>query len=204
MASSFAARYAIERRQWRDALALDSYNRRCQRSVNNVLGTPSLLADLHDPAAAQEALKTYEGLLEQVKTGPWAYLLDRLKDEHEEVRAWVAYAEGKNEDAIRLLGEVAGRQDKIGKGESDLPAREMLADMLLESGLTREALGEYEISLKTDPNRFNGLYGAAQAAEKLHQKKKAEGYDAQLLKNCEGVDSDRAELVKAKTLLAAK
>jgi len=65
-------------------------------------------------------------------------------------------------------------------------------------------LKEYEISLKTDPNRFNGLYGAAQAAEALQQKAKADGFYAQLLKNCQGVDSDRPELARARTLVAAK
>ena len=68
----------------------------------------------------------------------------------------------------------------------------------------QEALVEYETSLRTDPNRFNGLYGAAQAAELAQQKEKAARYYAQLLKNCEGVRSDRPELSQAKTLLAAK
>jgi tetratricopeptide (TPR) repeat protein len=80
----------------------------------------------------------------------------------------------------------------------------MLADMLLESGHPKEALGEYEVALKTDPNRFNELAGAAQAADKINEKGKASGYYAQLVKNCQGVESDRPELAKAKTLVAAK
>jgi len=54
--------------------------------------------------------------------------------------------------------------------------------------------------LKTDPNRFNGLYGAAQAAESAHDSEKAKLYYAQLLKNCE--NGERPELARAKTLLA--
>ena len=80
----------------------------------------------------------------------------------------------------------------------------MLADILLETNRPKEALAEYEVALKTDPNRFNELNGAAQAAEKLDQKEKAAQYYAQLLKNCQGIDSDRPELAKAKTLVAAK
>ena len=80
----------------------------------------------------------------------------------------------------------------------------MLADMLLDMQRPQEALAEYETSLRTDPNRFNGLYGAAQAADMTQQKEKAAGYYAQLLKNCDGVQSDRPELTQAKTLLAAK
>jgi hypothetical protein len=204
MATSFAARYAVERRQWKEALALQPTT---GAAPNIQLGTywaHSVAAGhLHDASAAQQALKTYEALLEEVKKGSRAYLLEGLESEHKEVRAWAAYAQGKQEDALQLLRDVADRQDKIGKGESDLPAREMLADMLLDLQRPQDALPEYELSLKTDPNRFNGLYGAAQAAEKLNQKEKAANYYSQLLKSCEGVNSDRAELERAKTLLAA-
>ena len=99
---------------------------------------------------------------------------------------------------------VADKQDKVGKAETEMPAREMLADILRESNRPEEALKEYEISLKTDPNRFNALYGAAQSAEALQQKDKADTFYAQLLKNCNGVDSDREELKRARTLVAQK
>jgi uncharacterized protein HemY len=54
--------------------------------------------------------------------------------------------------------------------------------------------------LKIDPNRFNGLAGAARAAEMAHQTEKANGYYAQLLKNCnDGRNSERPELARAKS-----
>jgi cytochrome c-type biogenesis protein CcmH/NrfG len=80
----------------------------------------------------------------------------------------------------------------------------MLADMLLEMNRAEEALAEYETALRTDPNRFNSLYGAARAAELSNQPPKAAGFYAQLLKNCEGIDSDRPELVRARSLTAEK
>jgi hypothetical protein len=67
----------------------------------------------------------------------------------------------------------------------------------------KEAFEQYEISLRTDPNRFNGLYGAAQAAAQSQQKEKAAAYYVQLLKNCQAAKSDRPELTQAKTLVAA-
>lgn len=126
-----------------------------------------------------------------------------MNDEHKEAQAWAAYAAGNSEEALRRLRSVADDQDKIGKGETGLPAREMLADMLLDLHRPQDALAEYEISLHTDPNRFNGLYGAAQAATQVQQREKASTYYTQLLKNCDGVKSDRAELTQARTLLAA-
>jgi tetratricopeptide (TPR) repeat protein len=127
-----------------------------------------------------------------------------MKDSNDVVHAWAYYASGQTAEAVRLIRSVADTQDKLGKGETALPVREMLADMLLEMQQPQEALVEYETSLRTDPNRFNGLYGAAQASEKTQQKEKAARYYAQLLKNCAGVQSDRPELAEAKTLLAAK
>jgi len=84
-----------------------------------------------------------------------------------------------------------------------LPAREMIADMLLEMGRPGDALVEYEKSMRVDPNRFNGLYGAARAGELSNQREKATTYFAQLLANCTGgIHSDRPEIAHAKSSLA--
>jgi len=101
------------------------------------------------------------------------------------------------------MGEVADHQDQAGKAEVDIPAREMLADMLFALKQPEKALAEYEKSMKIDPNRFNGLAGAAQAAEVAHQATKASTYSSQLLKNCDdGKHSERPELKNAKILVA--
>ena len=77
-----------------------------------------------------------------------------------------------------IIRGVADKQDTFGKGEVEIPAREMLADILLGSNHPREALAEYERSMTIDPNRFNGLYGAARAAQASNQSAKAEKYYA--------------------------
>jgi tetratricopeptide (TPR) repeat protein len=101
------------------------------------------------------------------------------------------------------LGGVADKQDIEGKGEVALPAREMFADMLLEMGRPEEALVEYEKSMRVDPNRFNGLYGAARSAEASGQAQIAARYYTKLVKNCEDSKSvDRPELTRARALLA--
>jgi tetratricopeptide (TPR) repeat protein len=80
----------------------------------------------------------------------------------------------------------------------------MLGDLLLEMNRPEQALTEYEADLETNPNRFNGLYGAARAAEMASQSDKANGYYAQLVKVCDGSTSDRPELSRAKAPLAQK
>ena len=130
-------------------------------------------------------------------------MLEGKNLQRDEVQAWLAFAEKKNDEALSEMRQVADEQDKVGKAEVDIPAREMLADMLLESNQPEEALVEYEKSMKIDPNRFNELAGAARAAEMAHQPKKANFYYAKLLKNCDdGKHSERPELQRAKVELA--
>ena len=205
MIADLASRFAIERRQWKEALALEPVAGATPGNQAIAWWARAVAAGhLRDAAAGQQALTNYEERLEAFKKSSKGYLAAGLKDEHDEVKAWAALAQGKTDEALSLMRTAADDQDKIGKGESELPAREMLADMLLELKRPQEALKEYEISLKTDPNRFNSLYGAAQAAEAVNQKDKASGYYAQLLKNCEGSHSDRPELERAKTLVAQR
>jgi tetratricopeptide (TPR) repeat protein len=106
----------------------------------------------------------------------------------DEIRAWARFSQGDLSGAIALLRPVAARQDKIGKGEVELSAREMLAEMLLLSGKFAEALSEYQASLISDPNRFNALLGAGEAAEGLGEHNVAAGYYRTLLANCVGAN----------------
>ena len=76
--------------------------------------------------------------------------------------------------------------------------------MLLEMNRPEQALAEYEKDLKFNPNRFNGLYGAAHAAEMAGKTQDASTYYAQLVKTCDGSSSDRPELAHARSLLAQK
>jgi tetratricopeptide (TPR) repeat protein len=83
-----------------------------------------------------------------------------------------------------------------------VPAREMLAEMLLLSGKFADALHEYQASLASDPNRFNALLGAGRAAEGLGDTKIATGYYSNLLANC--VDANgkaRIELEHARAVV---
>jgi tetratricopeptide (TPR) repeat protein len=199
-----SVKFALERRQWKEALALQPISG-APSEVQSVTywGRAVAAGHLHDAAAAKDALKHYGELLEATRKGPRPYLADGLKNEHQIVQAWAAYAGGNSDEALRLLRIVADDQDRVGKAETELPAREMLADMLLDLHRPQDALKEYEVSLGTDPNRFNGLYGAAQAAAQVQQTEKASEYYTQLLKNCESIHSDRPELAEARKALAS-
>ena len=83
-----------------------------------------------------------------------------------------------------------------------LPAREQLGELLLELKQPAAALREFETSLRSTPNRFNGLYGAARAAALAGDRKRAEGYYQQLVALCSHAATDRPELKDAKEFLA--
>src|SRR3954470_19528515 len=201
---SFASTYALERRQWKEALALDPVAEATPQGKSIAYWPRAVAAGhLKDSAAAKNAVDQILAIMETVRKGPKAYMLPYLEPRHDKALAWQRHAEGNDAEATRLLRAVADKQDKIGKGETDLPAREMLAEILLDGGHSAEALSEYEASLKTDPNRLNGLYGAGRAAEAAGKSEKAKEYYAQMVKNCEGNESDRPELAKVASMVAS-
>jgi hypothetical protein len=204
--ADFPALYDLEMHHWADAMALQpAADAPAHLQTITYWAQTIGAARAGDVNAARLAAKKFDDAQEAVRKSKYAYFLDGPNLERAEVQAWLAFAEKKNDDAVKQMRAVADTQDKVGKAEVAIPAREMLADMLLESNQPEAALVEYEKSMKTDPNRFNELAGAARSAELTHQQKKADAYYAQLLKNCDdGKYSDRPALGRAKTVLAEK
>jgi tetratricopeptide (TPR) repeat protein len=161
---------------------------------------------LHRAKQAREDLAAYDALEEKIGKGDHAYLAHSTgsKISRGEILAWVDFAEGKVRDCITAMRASADLQDKVGQGEVDIPAREMLADTLFESGQPAAALIEYEQALKLSPNRFNGLFGAGRSAEAARDTSAARQYYAELLKSTHnGAQSARPEIQHAKEFVAA-
>lgn len=154
---------------------------------------------LRDVPAATAAAQAYDEELAAWRSSHPHTPVPPVEERKNEVHAWLAFAQGDYEAAFGLLRAAIEYQDKVGKGEVDLPAREMYADMLLELDRPAEALEQYRLSLRSDPNRFNGLFGAGRAAELLGQAEVAKGYYRQLLANCtQADDPPRPEFLHAK------
>ncbi len=129
-------------------------------------------------------------------------ILDAIVRDRQEAKAWLEYAEGKREAAIKDMKSLAAEDSGISEASDQIPAREMLADMLLEMNRPGDAFTEYEASLKTNPNRFDSLYGAAKSAQLAGDIQKANAYYSQLIKNCSGAHPERVELTTAREWLA--
>jgi hypothetical protein len=203
--AGFPATYEIEMRHWKEAAALDPG---ASKDPENIAITYWARAvgsgHLHDVAAAKKNLEQYDAQVAAVKNSPKAYLAEYMDTGRDEIRAWIAFAEGKPDEAANIMRAVADKQDTYGKGEVEIPAREMLADILLQSNHPQVALAEYERSMTIDPNRFNELYGAARAAQMTNQPTKAAKYYAKLVENCEHANSDRPELARARSEVSGK
>jgi tetratricopeptide (TPR) repeat protein len=195
----FPALFAIETRDWSVAQELKPEGPNWFTRAQALLAHAIAAGHSHDAEggkAAAEALEASVAPYPKLKAGsPSATLPD-------EIRAWALFSQGELSGAIALLRPVADRQDKIGKGEVELPAREMLAEMLLLSGKFADALSEYQASLISDPNRFNALLGAGEAAEGLGENNVAAGYYRVLLANCTGANGNALIVLRHPQMVA--
>jgi tetratricopeptide (TPR) repeat protein len=199
-----SALYPIEMRDWSTASALPATEvaGTAESSVTywaRAIGS----AHLRKPDDVRKDIAAIESVRKRLVREKSEFA-DAVEDDRKAAQAWLAFAEGKIDDAVQALRPIADKEDSAGGEPEGSPAREMIADMLLEAKRPQQALAEYQSDLKLYPNRFDGLYGAARAAEAAGKQGQASEYYAQLVKNCEGSNSERPELSRAKELLAKK
>ena len=121
------------------------------------------------------------------------------------MNAWIAYAENRRDEAVQLMRAAAELEEASDKHPvtpgNVVPSRELLGEMLIAGNQPTLALPEFERSLKRDPNRFRGIYGAASAAEASGNRQAAKDYYAKLQTLTADRDTERPELVHAKEFL---
>lgn len=142
-------------------------------------------------AAARARLEELERAARQADDGYWA---DQILVQRRSVEAWRTMAEGRADEALRLMREAADLASGMEKHPitpGDLqPAHELLGDLLGEMGRHGEALAAYERSLETWPRRYHSLLGAARAAEAAGREDAARRY-RRMLRELPG-DADQA------------
>ena len=201
----FAALYPLEMRDWATAAALTPVS--VQGTAEDSVGYWAKAigaAYLHQPEEVRKDIRAIETIHQKLVAEKKKDFAEAVDTDRKQAEAWLAFAEGKYDDAVEALRPMADKEDALGDEPQGIPTREMIAEMLREAKRPQQALAEYQTDLKFNPNRFNGLYGAARAAEAAGKQSDANEYYALLLKVCEGSNSTRPELSRAKELLARK
>lgn len=205
------ARFALERKRWSDASKLtlrplDFPWDRYPWAEAIVSFTRGIGAARTGDAAVAKAEAEKLSAIEQKFVGAKGYnWANQVGIQRQAVAAWLAIAEGRKEDALRLMRSAAQIEDASDKHPVTpgpiIPARELLGELLLELGQPAEALKEFEASLTASPKRFNGVFGAARAAELAGNTATAEKYYQEVVTLSEGRASNREELERAKAFL---
>lgn len=213
--TAIPARYALERRQWSEAakltLAEEEWKgfpwQRFPWATSHIHFARAIgAARSGDTAAARQAVDKLEAIrqaLSEVKGEyDWAKQVDIQRMM---AVGWLEHAQGKHEEALRVLRAAADLDDATDKHPvtpgSIFPAREQLAELLLELKQPAAALKEFEASFRNTPERFNGLYGAARAAKMAGDQKAARTYYSKLLALAREADSARAEIDEARAFV---
>ena len=202
--AAIPARYAMERSQWAEAMAL---------TPTPAPNTPYTEAITHfaraigaarggKPAQAAADIARLAALRDREVELKDAYWTEQIDIQRRVAEAWVMYAQGQKAEGIAALTAAADAEDKTDKSAVTpgplAPARELLGFMLLEANRPKEALVAFEAVTKKEPNRFLALYGAGKAAEATKQKSKAKGYYKQLVEICGDAGTERPELQHAR------
>ena len=203
--AAIPARYALERGDWQAANALQAANDTvpwAQAITWMAIGIGSARSGkLEGASQAEHTLAT----LRDSSAGQSPYWSNQIEVQRREVAAWISEKTGKTADAITLMRSAAELEESMDKHAvtpgAMIPAREMLAELLLLHHRNSEALAEYETVLKIAPNRFNALYGAAQAAEASGNATVANQYFRKLVEIAVG--DERPELVAARKKIAS-
>ncbi len=207
--ASMPARLVLESADWKSAAALPVYESpfSAANSLNRFargLG----MARSGDAASAKGEIEAIGGMRAELEKAAESYWAGRSEEHMLAISAWVLYAEGKREEALKLMRAAADLEDARVKHvamENEIyPMRELLAEMLLEAGQPKSALVEFEISLKSTPNRYRGLWGAARAADAAGDRTKAAGYFAKVVELAANADTPRPEIALARAQVAQR
>ena len=184
-ANAMPVRLAVERRKWDDAAALAPLPQ-SEPHVAAIVYWARAIGHSRGghPDAADADIAEIDACLEKLRAAHndyWATQTEVLADA---ARAWQSKAKGDSDGATKRLAAAADKEDAIEKRPVTpgpiVPAREQLADLLLEIDRPQDALREYQSALTLAPGRRGSLAGAATAAERTGDTKTAEAMRVQL------------------------
>ena len=209
--AAIPARYVLEKKMWKEAarLSIQPANFPWEKFPwqKAIVHFARVLGMIHtgNLDSARLEIKDLRNIYDTLVKQKDKYKANLVDIQIRSSEAWLLFKTGRNQQALSLMDSAAIQEDATEKhpvtpGEV-LPARELLADMLLEMGDAARALKAYQMDLEKHPNRLNGLYGAGLAAEKSGDLKTAKTYYRQL--SVQSLpQASRLEIVKARFFLS--
>ena len=205
--AAIPARWALERGAWAEAAKLELRPSDYPYADALTVFTRGFgAARSGDTAGARAALAELETLRTRQAAMNEAYWTQQIEIQRQSVTAWLEFTEGRASKAVAQLRAAADAEDRTEKAAVTpgplAPAREQLAEMLLETKDASGALREFQATLVKEPNRFRTLYGAARAAAAADERELAERYFSALVTMCERASGPlRVELEHARNAI---
>jgi tetratricopeptide (TPR) repeat protein len=205
--TAMPARFAMERGAWAEAadLTLQSSKFAFAEATTHFARAVGR-ARSGKPEAAAADVEALQRLADALRASN-AYWAEQVAIQHMAATAWVAYAEGRRDEALALMRkatEIEAGTEKHPLTPGPLaPAREQLAEMLLAADRPADALKEFEAVQQVEPNRFRALSGAGRAAELAGDPAAARRYYGQVVELTASADTSRPEIEAARAFIAA-
>jgi tetratricopeptide (TPR) repeat protein len=200
------ARYAIERGDWNAASQLvvrPTSLAHVEAMTHFARAFGAARAGKPDDATADIA-KLAE-LRDKLRAAKDTYWAEQVEIQRQVAAAWVLFAQGQYEEALKAMSAAADAEDKTEKHPVTpgvpTPARELYGTMLLERGMAREALAAFEATLKKEPHRLGAEFGAAAAAEKAGDAGKARAHNVAAVALTENADPVSPRIAQARAFV---
>ena len=203
------ARYMVERGDWSGAAALGVRPTKFAH-VMAITHFARALGGARSgkPDAAKADIAKLAELRDKLRDARDAYWGEQVDIQYQIASAWLLYAQGQYDEALRAMGAAADAEDRTEKAPVTpgpiAPARELYGAMLLERGMAKEALATFESTLRKEPNRLGAAVGAAKAADKAGDATRARQHYAAAASLAENGDPVRPDIAAARTFLAKR
>lgn len=212
--AAMPARYVLERSDWKSAAQLKllpedlAWQKFPQAESILVFARALGAARTGDVEAARRDEARLRALKEAMVAAKTPYWPTQTDFQVQAVQAWIARAEGRTDEALKLMRAAADAEDASDKHPvtpgNVVPSRELLGDLLMELGQPQQALAEYERSLKRDPNRYRGVAGAARAAKAAGNRAAAQAHYRTLEGLIAARDTERPEVQEIRAFVASR
>ena len=209
--ASIPARFVLERRDWPAAASLAAPETgvplerfpwaEAMISYARALGE----ARTGDITGAQADIAKLQSLKDKLSAENNTYWANQVEVQRLGAAGVLAHVQGDDAKAVELVRAAADLEATMDKHpvtpSSVLPARELLADLLLELNQPDAAFKEYKEMLRTDPNRFRSILGEARAAKQSGDTAAAHDAYQKLVALSKPAGPERPELAEAKAYL---